>query len=273
MALTWASSSSAQNAIGDFCYARERSAAIGAGTALEHAAKAVVAHRVGVRDVFVGRPTLDGPQLWVAGDHEARAGSPPASEFIATARRSLLELRSISAREAITSALPMVDGRSRADAQRAAWLVLEARNAAVHLGDVDTPIEELCDAFIVAIEAMWSLIPAAGGAWGVFTKIARVGVIGRDELSADAAIRLAHARDRFYSMGTIYVRRRNFVAGLSTVECPVCASAASYDQRCMDPAPEFIPRSADGSVALLDCVVCGLTLWGPQIVTSGLTTF
>jgi hypothetical protein len=145
--------------------------------------------------------------------------------------------------------------------------VIRARNAAVHLGDTDVPTGELADSFVTAVEAVWSLIPAAAsGQWGLFREVAKVGTLGRRETwQQDKAIRLAQARDRFHSMGTIFVHRHNSIVGLHEVNCTICHSAAYYDPASRQPSPPVVPRAADDSISLLDCIVCGLTLWGPQI--------
>jgi hypothetical protein len=266
LSLVWASSASAQRAVDAFCYPRDRTAAIEAGAALEYAAKAVVVHLVGPHEIFLTRRMLTEAELWVAGDHVLRAGEPPKPEEIAAARRALLKLKTIDPRAAVDRALTLVDEAKHQHIRGAAKLVVDARNAAAHLGDIDVPVGGLADAFVTAVEAMWALIPAASGSWGLFSDVARVGTLGRrDSWQQDKAIRLAQARDRFHGMGTIFVRRSHSVAGLHDVQCAVCHSAAYYNPVSRDPSPPVVPRAEDDSVALLDCVVCGLTLWGPQI--------
>jgi hypothetical protein len=262
----WASSASAQRAADDFCYQRER-AATEAGAALEYAAKMVVAQLMGLHDVFTDRPTLSDAELWVAGDHAARAGSPPSPNDIAAARASLLDRHSITPDLAVKKALKGVEEAQRSAIRTAAKTVIRARNAVVHLGDSDVPLAELADAFVAAVEAMWRLVPAAApGLWGVFSDVAKVGVLGRRETwEHDKAIRIAQARDRFHSMGTIFVQRSNQTAGLYESKCAVCNSAAFYDPASRQPSPSLVPRAPDETVAVLDCLVCGLTLWGPQI--------
>jgi hypothetical protein len=266
LSLMWASGASAQRAVDDFCYERDR-AATESGAALEYAAKMVVADLIGPRDVFTGRPALSEAELWVAGDHAARSSSPPPPDDVAAARASLLDRHSITPDAAVTKALKRIEPSHRPAIRSAATTVIRARNAAVHLGDFDVPLPELADAFVIALEAMWRLVPAAAsGQWGVFREVAKVGVLGRrDTWERDKAIRLAQARERFYSMGTIFVQRSNQIAGRYETRCAVCNSGAFYDPASRQPSPSLVPRAPDDTVAVIDCLVCGLTLWGPQI--------
>lgn len=266
LSLMWASGASAQRAADDFCYQRDR-AATEAGAALEYAAKMVVAHLIGPRDVFTGRPMLSEAELWVAGDHAARTSRPPPPDDITAARASLLDRHSIKPEAAVKKALKRIEPGQRSSIRAAAKTVIRARNAVVHLGDSDVPLPALADAFVVAVEAMWRLVPAAAaGQWGVYREVAKVGVLGRrDTWEQDKAIRIAQARERFHAMGTIFVQRSSQTAGLYESQCAVCNSAAFYDPASRQSSPSLVPRAADETVAVLDCLVCGLTLWGPQI--------
>lgn len=186
------------------------------------------------------------------------------------ARTALLARRTIDSREAVKWATTHLEPEPRATVRAAANRVVEARNAAVHLGDVEVSVGDLADAFVVAMNALWDLAPAGSSArWGLYREVARVGVLGRrDDWVQDKAIRLAQAHEQLHTMATTF-SRRSLIPGveeLQEVPCPVCKGRAFLNPATHQPSPAYIPRSApDSTVAVLDCLTCGLTLWGPQI--------
>lgn len=60
-------------------------------------------------------------------------------------------------------------------------------------------------------------------------------------------------------------RRTEVAFETARVVCPCCGAAARYDPESRELPPSVVSAASDGTVELLDCVVCGLTVWGSQI--------
>lgn len=265
--LTRASVAAAQRAAEDFTALRAERAVVESGLAVESAAKAIVAAVDGPTAVFVSKDLTE-HERWLIGDAEISDEQMPAGVHADEARAAFLARETISARKAINKAQPSLEAPHRGTATRAAHDIMASRNSSAHLGRVAGKIGDLADTFLTAIEPMWTALHLPTDQWwGCFRAVARRGALGRrDTWQLDRDARLALACEHAHAVGVVgLARRRQVVYDDVRANCPACGSAARYNPHSRELPPSVVNANEDGTVALLDCIVCGLTLWGPQI--------
>lgn len=261
--LRWVSARFAQRAVEDFFErSQDREFVIDAVTAVEFAAKAVVA-RCDVSRLFKlnKNSVLNDAQLLVlkpvAGTDDA-----PTEQLREEALASLLSLISISARDAITVANELFP----VDLGRATRLI-EARNAAVHLGDVDPVVlDELATDFLSVATCLWAgLGREAVEFWGDLNSIANAEhLTSQRSPTLDAKVRVVLARRHWVGSGTAANRRSRLDFGEAGVRCLACGHGAVLSTHPAGSAPErCVPESSKSlPVEILDCPACGLSLFG-----------
>lgn len=266
--LRWVSQRFAQRTLVGFFAEQWREFLIDAGTAVEHAAKAVVAKDDPTR-LFTesDQANLTDAQLVVL---RGRATSPNiavADWDLAVAQ--LAAKHTIGARAAVQFAFELCGGRDdKVDANQ----ILNVRNAAVHLGDLNVAlIDDAAAALVRSLSAVW---PSTGGGirpsdmWGYLAPVATVDHVTTSRGSRhDAEVKIVLARQRALNVGQVAAhRRRQLSDHRGDATCPACGSAASRDAV---PAATYATSNAradpHATVDVFDCLVFDLSLRGEQV--------
>ena len=235
---------------------------IDAVMAVEFAAKAIVAgHDVSKLFMVTKNSGVTEAQLEIL-NRGAGTGAALTEEAHHAGLLLLRQVKSISARNAIAFANRV----SRVDVERAERLI-DARNAAVHLGDVDSAaLDELAADFLAVLGHLWEGVGRdAVECWGDLTAIATANHLTSERAPAlDAEVRVVLARRHWFGSGTSANRRSRLDFGKAEVRCPACGHGAVLSTRPAGSAPErCIPESAKSlPVQILDCPACGLSLFG-----------
>lgn len=266
--LRWVSQRFAQRALAGFFAGQWREFLIDVGTAVEHAAKAVIAAHDPVNVIVESQrgQLTDADRAVLHG----RSWAPDTSVANwETAMGHVAAMLTIRGSDAVRIAH---DDLSVALDVTATVALLNARNAAAHIGDVDIEHLDLHGAvFLAAVELLW---PATGPGvrpvdmWGYLAPIATVDHVrvGRS-VERDADVRVVLARQHPLGLGVVAAGRRSRIPIDGDVTCPACGSSAF---RTTVPAVMYAAGLAgtadpDATVDLLDCVVCDLVLRGPQV--------
>ena len=269
--LRWVAARFAQRAVEDFFEgSQDREFVIDAATAVEFTAKCVVS-RHDVTDLYelIDEAELTPAQRLVLNPRLGTDGDRPIGSVRDDAMAWLLqEGKTISAAEAVRKA------RKRLEVDVSAGdRLIEARNAAVHLGDVDPrQRDKLARDFIKVIQQLWTgLEHNVTELWGDFASIADAKHMKSDRTPvSDAEVRVVRARRAFFSSGLSGNRRSRLPFVNNPVHCPACGQgSAIVTTQPVGSAPEAcLPRSLrDLPVEVLDCPVCGLALFGTKQIT------
>jgi hypothetical protein len=263
--LCWVAARFAQRAVEDFFEgSQHREFVIDAAAAVEFAAKAVVA-RHDVNELYElrkGTELTDAQRLVLnpsLGPDDAR----PIGEAREAAMQWLLQNgRTISG----TKALTLASRRTSIDAKATANL-FKARNAAVHLGDIDSlALDGLAHDFLHGCVGLWAGLPRnESDLWGDLAPIADVKFMTSDRTPEDdAKVRVIRSRRHWHASGISANRRSRLDFAEANEQCPSCHQAALVSTQPMGSAPELcVPEHQRQSpVDVLDCPSCGLTLFG-----------
>ncbi len=265
--LRWVASRFAQRAVVDFFEgSQHREFVIDAAMAVEFLAKAVVA-RHDVTDLY----ELDGDEELT---HAQRlvlnpALGPGSERLVGSDRVDALtwlvqEGKTVNASDAVKSAAR----RLKVDVAAADRLIT-ARNAAVHLGDIDSAaIDGLARDFIKTSLQLWAgLSHHESELWGDLIPIAHPNYMKSDRTPIrDAEVRVVRAQRAFYGSGLYGNRRSRLPLDIGETRCPSCRCGAIVTTQPVGSAPEqCIPTSQrELPVEVLDCLVCGLVLFGKK---------
>lgn len=269
--LRWVAARFAQRAVGDFFEgSQDREFVIDAAMAVEFAAKSVVC-RHDVTDLYelVDGAELTPAQRLVLNPRLGADCDRPIGSVRDDAMAWLLEEgKTISAAEAVRKS------RKRLEVDvSAADRLIEARNAAVHLGDVDArQMDKLARDFVKVIRQLWTgLEHNVTEVWGDLVSIADAKYMKSDRTPvSDAEVRVVRARRAFFSAGLSGNRRSRLPFVDNPVHCPACGQGgAILTTQPVGSAPEVcLPlRLRDLPVEVLDCPVCGLALFGTKQIT------
>lgn len=182
----------------------------------------------------------------------------------ARALDSLASRQSIKAEYAFKFANRIL--RNSADPVAAARLRY-ARNAGIHLGTFPPdPTPYAAD----LIGIVHHMTPRPQDVWGPWAGIATVDHLSTMRSPAhDAELRLAEAKARWDPSFVSNNRRSRSTVIPSpdgaTYRCPVCNNGAVRATTRQVPAVCITPAERDQEVGVLDCLYCGLVLFGTQI--------
>jgi hypothetical protein len=185
-------------------------------------------------------------------------------------RHQLAFRRTISARRAVELAfgLAAIDDELLVEGAKR---LRERRDSCVHFGDEPMGnIGQAADEFAVLAERLWSELQRfRTELWGWASPVAEVSVIGRRATSIlDARMRLARAQYELAAVGVVgAARRRRLIGGQPNAWCPSCRGRAFAHSQPPGSGPAYLSGDAqpDVPVMVLDCLICGLSLWGEQI--------
>lgn len=251
-----------QRAVEGYFAGLAREFTIDAATAVEFAAKAVVA-RHDVKRLYRD-PTKLGPDHLGLLDPSARPGD---AQILGSARSQaldeLLAMPTVSAREAVTWA------SSRVDIDVAAAIkLLNARNRAVHIGDTElAEIDDLARVFGETVIALSAPQRSQQRVFGDVAAIANTTCMSSSRSpDVDAHVRVMLARRRWLAMGADRGRRSKLGDPRSVDRCPACDGPAHISVVPPGSAPALCLDSGDTNVPLraLDCLHCGLILYGER---------
>ncbi|MDP1793669.1 MAG: hypothetical protein Q8K63_05980 [Acidimicrobiales bacterium] len=263
--LRWVAARFAQRAVEDFFEgSQHREFVIDATTAIEFLAKAIVARH----DVTRLYELDDGEELTTAQclvlnpalgpDSERPVGIDREEALIWLAQQG----QTINASKAVKLATNSVT-IDVAAADRS----INARNAAVHIGDIDAAqVDRLAGDFIKVSMQLWAgLSHHESELWGDLSPIAHPNYMKSDRTPVrDAEVRVVRARRAFYGSGLTGNRRSRLTAGVGDTRCPSCHGRAVVTTQPVGSAPErcIPPSQRELPVEVLDCLICGLVLFG-----------
>lgn len=264
--LQWVSQRFAQRALTGFFAEHWREFLIDAGTAVEHAAKAVIAADNPVR-LIVDRQR---GQLSEA-DRAVLSGRSSAPHTSAadweTSLSRVASMSTIRGKDAVRIAHEdlgvELDVAATSD-------LLHSRNASVHLGDVDIrQLDQHAATLLASANVLWSAVGIRPESmWGYLAPVATVDHVQvHRTVDRDADVRLVLAKQHPYVLGAINSARRSGFLIDGDLTCPACGAAAF---RTTDLAARYsgrIPDNVDpyAMLDILDCLVCDLELLGSQI--------
>lgn len=255
-----------QRAMGEFFGRQYIAFIIDAGTAMEHLAKAVLADVDPLR-LFV-KADREG---FGAGERRVICGGgepPPTWDELLLIVASIASKQTISVARAIRLAsktLPQAVSRG------AATRVSAARNAAVHAGEAP-PL-----ANIDSVAADWFGVMSVLGVrthpmelWGNWAPVASLDHLCTTRSPrADAEVRVRRAYNSRNGLVVDNARRSHIKLRDvdSALECPACHAAAAITMQLSSMMPEHLLPTAEDrdQVRVLDCLYCGLILYGTQI--------
>jgi hypothetical protein len=259
----------AQRATSEFFGRQYIAFVIDAGTAMEHLAKAVVADADPLR-LFtkVDREGFDAAERRViCGGSEP----PPTWNELLRVVGSIASKHTISADSAIRLAsktLPNAVNRG------AAKRVSAARNAAVHAGEAP-PLSEIDSVVADWFDVMTRLGVRRHPAqlWGNWAPVATLDHLRTTRSpNVDAEVRVRQAYDSRSGLAIDNARRGriNIEEAHLTVRCPACRGHAAITMETSSMVPDYLQSAAtEDPVRILDCLYCGLTLYGNQIEVAG----
>lgn len=266
--LQWVAARFAQRAV-EYFYesSAHREFVIDAAATVEFAAKAVIArHQVTVLFDVKGQPSLSSDQLFVldpAGSNQARPSAPAWDEAL----DRLVEMETVS----LTDAVGRADDFGDLDVDRsAAKRLVVARNRAIHIGDIDqATTDRLGSDFLTVCTSLWEgLSEPLYILWGDLEPIANSQHMRSDRgAKQEAQVRVVLARRHWYSFGAVGgVYRSHLQVTGDTVPCPACQNPAHISFRPTSAAPpECLHQTElDKPVETLECLFCGLTLFGAR---------
>lgn len=147
-----------------------------------------------------------------------------------------------------------------------------ARNAALHIGVFDRDVDPVAAAFLTVVASMSPALPE--GLFGDWRDVATTFHLtsNRDHL-AEMEVRLCAAKSWWY-----FQHRRHRLDALqldprhATRACPFCGNGAAIGVADGAHLPPWCVADHErfGTVAILDCMHCGLELYGAQIEAASL---
>jgi len=265
--LRWVSARFAQRALTDFFDGgQQREFVIDAAAAAEFTAKTIVA-RHDVTALFdPDHRNFSPAQLHLLDPHDNAGILVHGSPERIKALDGLVASITITGLDAARAA------RSLADIEvdlAAASRLFDARNAAIHLGDLDeSHADRIARDFLSVVNALWAGVGFNDRAlWGDLRSIATPKHLRSSRTPVqDAEVRVARARrDHFSSVISANRRGRLPLADADT-RCPACNSPAFTTMQPVGTAPErcIPPTRREQPVEVLDCLVCGLVLYGTK---------
>ena len=263
--LCWVTARFGQRAVTDyFDGGQHREFVIDAAAAVEFAAKAVVARHDadGLYELDDGAELTRAQRLVLnpalGPDKDRPIGSDREDALIWL----LQEGKTISASDAVK----LAGSRTAVDVSAANRLI-QARNSAVHLGDVDSAkVDKIARDFLRVIGQLWiALNRNDTELWGDLVAIAAVNYLKADRTPVrDAEVRVVRAKRSFHGSGLSGNRHSRLPFVSDSVRCPACGHGAILTTQPVGSSPPVcIPDSQrDKPVDVLDCPVCGLALFG-----------
>ena len=255
-----------QRAMGEFFGRQYIAFIIDAGTAMEHLAKAVLADTDPLR-LFTkaDREGFGAPERRVI----CGGGEPPP-----TWDELLLIVASIASKQTISVAssirlasktLPQAVSRG------AATRVSAARNAAVHAGEAP-PLADIdrvaADWFGVMTTLGVGIHPMElWGNWAPVATLDHLCTLRSPKADAEVRVRRAYNSHSGFVVDNSRRSRIKLRDTDSAVVCPACHGDAAITMQLSSMVPEHLVAAATEKdrVRVLDCLYCGLTLFGTQI--------
>lgn len=264
----------AQRAVSDFfAGSARREFLIDAATAVEFMAKAVIAQHDPVALFTSGSSPLSKDELALLDPPPDHERTPDVDADREAALASVLARQTLRGREAVqvAASLAAKDNDIIVDVS-AARRLFDARNRAIHIGDVDEPqIDGHAKDFLRVFEALTTAaheIPQV--MFGDLYSIAdqRHMAVGRSP-SVDVRVQVTLAKNRFHYGVVSPARRSRLPVAGDTISCPACRCQAHVtDQPPQSAPPERITGAEfDSTSRTLDCLFCGLTLYGQRQIT------
>ena len=150
----------------------------------------------------------------------------------------------------------------------------EARNMGMHLGEFPQEVpSSLATDLIAVVDSMTARrTHLRRELWGIFPD-----VVTRDHLcaprsaTAEAEIRICRARWAWlHAPGAVHRLSSFQISGSRTMKCPVCTNIAGLSTTVGEQTPEFCTETHERGqqVDVLDCLHCGITLYGGQIAAA-----
>jgi hypothetical protein len=263
----------AQRAVLDLLDSHMREFAIDAGTAVEFLAKAVVAtdDPASLFEIRKDEPPLAWRELAVLNPKlQDGARRRLLVHEVQEARVDLARRRTISASRAVRDAFRLASINDEL-LIAAAKGVHRRRNACIHWGDEPVgDVGDAADEFVMLADRLWTALHRSRTElWGWATMVAEVSILGRrDSIELDAQMRIGRSQHELAAVGVVGAARRDTLMGRSpNARCPSCHRRAFVHRQPPGSGPAFLPAdSSDGTqVMVLDCLICGLSLWGEQI--------
>ena len=236
-----------------------------AGTAVEFLAKAIIALHDPAHVFETPEELTDGERRVLEAPSSERP--PPLFNDLIKARGSLAGKKTIRATDAFKVAANLLEHRDHTLDPSTATRLWNARNAALHLGDVPIePPNDLAAIFVPLAEQLWMALGREGPElWGYLTSAAVAVGKNLDYASWDATRRIIRAQGRASELGPVTMNRRTRLVGQEVnATCPACRGPAHISSAPPGSAPEGIiaPEHANDRVFVLDCLICTLTLFG-----------
>jgi hypothetical protein len=256
-----------QRAVAEFFNRQVIAFIIDAGTAMEHLAKAVVADNAPLH-LFkkVDRDSFTPMECRViCGGSEA----PPVWEELGPIVDRIAGLWMIGVDQAVhlASRKFVEGGVDRGAAKR----VSTARNAAVHAGESPayTTVDAIATDWLAVMRALGAN-QSPGELWGNWAPVATTEHLTTQRTSeADAQVRMRRAFNNISGLAIDNARRSwiKLDSSNETTRCPVCHSAAAVTALSPSRFPEHLQAAtaSEAESRVLDCLYCGLALYGTQI--------
>lgn len=254
----------AQLAMADLCRGWRLEFAIHAGATVEYLAKAEIAKK-DVRTLFQAPDELTDAELTILQPPSSRPSLTTSQSDRSEARRRIAQRRTISARSAIDRAADLLREEGRELDVATARSVLDTRNRAVHLADLDPATDWLtASAAVSAAESLWDQRPVE--LWGYFGDVAAaIAEEPPDDLHWSTVSRIALSRERHALQGIVSnFERVELLAEEPSVVCPACGSPAHLKVR-RGPGPFDVSSwTTEQTIEVLTCMSCGLQLFGRE---------
>lgn len=273
--LRWVAGRFAERAVEDFfAGSARREFVIDAASAVEFAAKGVVARHDAskLHDVKDAPPLSDDERYVVApgrySDHDR-----PGVDRWASALEGLLDRATIAGRDAAASAARLARTHNQLTVDvAAATRLFDARNRAVHIGDIDeSQMDRHARDFLKAFTALGAALNAPGGTlFGNLAVIADPRHMKVDRTpKVDTRVQVALAYRRFHYGVVSPARRSALAVAGDTTRCPACGQRAHITVQQPHGVPQHrVSAWERGEPAdTLDCLYCGLTLYGQSQIS------
>jgi hypothetical protein len=262
-----------QRACESFFLGQTKVFVIDAGATIEYLAKHTVA-RADPKNLYDPsiRQNLTTDDLFVLDPHKycldsnghVRIDIDQSAAEVALAH--LGELRTISGKVAINLANDPQHLKGAMDAA-SAHLLREARNRALHIGEFPDDPDLLAKAFLDVVQSMsHRLEPGLFGDWRDVATTSHM--TSKRRPIPEMEVRMSFAKASWYRPVSTHRRGRVKLADDQTTEaCPFCLKPAAISQLLGTEVPErsLDPSERSSSVTALDCLYCGLELFGEQV--------
>jgi hypothetical protein len=273
--LRWVAGRFAERAVEDFfASSARREFLINAAASVEFAAKGVIArHDVPALYVVKDAPPLSDDERYVLTPGSYPDSDRPSTERWASILDGLLDRPTISGKDAaaVAAKLALVHDQIPVDVA-AATRLFNARNRAAHVGDIDEArLDRHAKDFLKSFSALSAALQAPGlTLFGDLVPIANQRHMRAVRSpKVETQVQVVLARRRFRSGAVLPARRSTLRVAGDTTRCPACDQDAHVTTQPPHDVPlqRLPPREHGKPVDTLDCLYCGLTLYGRSQIT------